>query len=144
MRQLRNSRGADGSLFFFFKRTVRLSLAVIFLTAAVFQIFASDSFGGNSQDTVIVSGKKGPVSGKAGAGFKSQAYSHNQDMAFVSLMGNRPRGDFSGYRKAVLYNAKGAVIQEIDISRSDSIYSLDRMIQENRTKGPLIVRMIRK
>lgn len=110
-------------------------------------ICANENSGADSRDTVTAPGssfgKSGSVSGKT-PGFKPQTYSHNQDMAFISLMGSRPRAGFSGYRKAVLYNAKGAVIQEIDISRSDSIYSLDKMIQEKRTKGPIIVKMIRK
>lgn len=123
------------------KIAVWLSFVVIFIMAAASEIFADRNFSANSRDTVAIGGRNRSASGKA---FKPQPYSHNQDMAFVSLMGSRPRGDFSGYRKAVLYNAKGAVIQEIDISRSDSIYNLDKMLQENRTKGPLIIRMIRK
>jgi len=117
---------------------------MIFLTAVFSDVFADRNFGADSQDSIAVPGKSHSASSGKTSGFKPQPYSHNQDMAFVSLMGSRPRGDFSGYRKAVLYNAKGAVIQEIDISRSDSIYSLDKMLQENRTKGPLIIRMIRK
>jgi hypothetical protein len=125
------------------KTIVWVSFVVIFFMAAASNICANENFGADSRDTVTIHGKNGSVAGKA-AGFKPQPYSHNQDMAFISLMGSRPRANFSGYRKAVLYNAKGAVIQEIDISRSDSIYSLDKMIQEKRTKGPIIVRMIRK
>jgi hypothetical protein len=125
------------------KAIIWLSFVMISVMVMASGIFANEKFGADSQDTIAVFGKNRSASNKA-SGFKPQPYSHNQDMAFVSLMGSRPRGDFSGYRKAVLYNAKGAVIQEIDISRSDSIYSLDKMIQENRTKGPLIIRMIRK
>ncbi|MFW6244543.1 MAG: hypothetical protein ACOC36_01520 [Fibrobacterota bacterium] len=75
--------------------------------------------------------------------FKPQPYSPNRDMAFVSVMGSRPRESFRGYQKAILYNAKGRVIKEVDISRSDSIYCLDRMIQENRNKGPLFIKIFR-
>ncbi|MCL2689982.1 MAG: hypothetical protein FWE57_09090 [Chitinispirillia bacterium] len=122
---------------------VWLSFMMIFVMAAASDVFADRAFGADSQgqDSIAVLGGKNRGASSKTSGFKPQPYSHNQDIAFVSLMGSRPRGDFSGYRKAVLYNAKGAVIQEIDISRSDSIYSLDRMIQENRTKGPLIIRM---
>ena len=124
------------------KTIIWLSLGMIFAAAVFSDVFADRNFDAdNSLDSISVSGDKNrSVSGKT-SNFKPQPYSHNQDMAFVSLMGSRPRGDFSSYRKAVLYNAKGAVIQEIDISRSDSIYNLDKMLQENRTKGPLIVRM---
>jgi len=117
---------------------------MIFVTALFSNVFADRNFGADSQDSIVVLGDKNRLASGKTANFKSQPYSHNQDMAFVSLMGSRPNADLSGYRKAVLYNAKGAVIQQIDISRSDSIYSLDKMIQENRTKGPLIIKMIRK
>ncbi len=75
--------------------------------------------------------------------FKPQPYSPSRDMAFISVMGSRPKSSsLKGYQKAVLYNARGAVIQEVDISR-DSVYSLDKMIQENRNRGPLFIRMVR-
>lgn len=99
-----------------------------------------------AQDPVpedTLSGQKELAQSPPKAVFKPQPYSPSRDMAFVSVMGSRPRGNFKGYQKAVLYNAKGKVIKEVDISRSDSVYCLDRMIQENRNKGPLFIKMFR-
>lgn len=74
----------------------------------------------------------------------AKPYTPNRDIAFVSVWGSRPNiKKLQGFQRAVLYNAQGAVLQEIDISRSDSIYSLDRMLQENKTKGPLFVKMVK-
>ncbi len=84
--------------------------------------------------------KKAPAQKVA---FKPQPYSSNRDMAFVSIWGSRPDvKKLQGFQKAVLFNARGEVVTKIDM-RSDSIYSLDKMIQENKTKGPLVVKMYR-
>ncbi|MDG5815574.1 hypothetical protein QA601_10815 [Chitinispirillales bacterium ANBcel5] len=75
--------------------------------------------------------------------FEEKPYSPSRDMAFVSVRGQTPNIPMNGFRRAVLYNAKGAKISEMDISRSDSVVSLDKMIRENSNRGPLIIQMIR-
>jgi hypothetical protein len=73
--------------------------------------------------------------------FKPQPYSRNLDMAFVSVWGSRPDSKkLQGFQRAVLFTAKGEMVKQVDM-RNDSIYSLDRMIQENKNKGPLIIKM---
>lgn len=68
----------------------------------------------------------------------------NNDIAFLSVMGSRPSARrLRGFQYAVLYNARGEVVRKIEMG-SDSIYSLDKMIQENRVRGPLVVRMYRR
>ena len=72
----------------------------------------------------------------------NNSYSLSKDIAFISVMGSRPDvGALQGFQRAVLYNAQGAKVREITFSKTDSIYSLDKMLQENRGKGPLIIRM---
>jgi len=78
---------------------------------------------------------------------KSESTAHisaiQNDIAFISVMGSRPHAErLKGFQYAVLYNARGEVVRKIEMS-SDSIYSLDKMIQENRSRGPLVVRMYR-
>ena len=81
---------------------------------------------------------------KNGASLRSEAYSIKNDIAFVSVMGSRPDAEkLQGFQRAVLFNARGEVVQKVDIGR-DSIYSLDKMIQRNKTRGPLFIRMYRK
>jgi len=68
----------------------------------------------------------------------------DKDIAFFSVMGSRPDAKtLRGFQKAVLYNAQGAKVKEITFNKSDSIYSLDKMLQENSTRGPLFIRMYR-
>ena len=118
-----------------------LSVFCLVLFLAVVSSVTAEEPRAADQDTLFHSPQAStPVNLSA---FKPQPYSPKRDMAFVSVMGSRPKGDLKGYQKAVLYNAKGAIIQEVDISRSDSVYSLDKMINENRTRGPLFIRMIR-
>lgn len=75
---------------------------------------------------------------------KTQSYSLKKDIAFISVMGSRPDDkSLKGFQRAVLFNARGAKVKEIAFSKSDSIYSLDRMLQENISKGPLIIRLYR-
>lgn len=75
---------------------------------------------------------------------KVSTFTIKNDMAFVSVMGSRPNsGSLKGFQKAVLYNAQGAKVKEITFTKSDSIYSLDRMLQENKNKGPLFIKMYR-
>ena len=75
---------------------------------------------------------------------KTQGFSLKKDIAFVSVMGSRPDvQSLKGFQRAVLFTAQGAKVKEITFSKSDSIYSLDRMLQENSNKGPLIIRMYR-
>ena len=63
---------------------------------------------------------------------------------FVSVWGSRPAAEkLKGFEHAVLYNARGEVVRKIIIGR-DSVYSLDRMIQENKSRGPLFIRMYRR
>ncbi|KMQ51333.1 hypothetical protein CHISP_1816 [Chitinispirillum alkaliphilum] len=81
---------------------------------------------------------------ETGHHFAEKPYSPQRDIAFVSTMGRTP--DFSemkGFQKAVLYNAQGALIQEVDITRENSIHSLDEMIKRNSRRGPVIIRMVR-
>jgi hypothetical protein len=78
----------------------------------------------------------------------SPTYKNNSscanDIAFVSVWGSRPNAEYlRGFQHAVLYNARGEVVHKIDIGK-DSIYSLDKMIQQNRTRGPLFIRMYRR
>ncbi|MDR0306937.1 MAG: hypothetical protein LBI42_08900 [Chitinispirillales bacterium] len=137
---IRHPRESGDPLSFSLKTTItKLCFVLLFLSSINFTVHAAKNDNTSVGDTITGLTKKA----KSPA-CKPQTYSPSQDMAFVSVMGSRPNADFSGYRKAVLYNAKGALIQEIDISRSDSIYNLDKMIQENRTKGPLFIKMIRK
>jgi hypothetical protein len=77
------------------------------------------------------------------SGITALKYTPKQDMAFISIYGSRPDAKaLQGFQRAVLYNAQGVVIKKVDI-RSDSVYSLDKMIQENKSKGPLFIRMYR-
>jgi len=74
----------------------------------------------------------------------SKVYSIQNDIAFVSVWGSRPAAEsLKGFQFAVLYNARGEVVRKIEMGK-DSIYSLDKMIQENRSRGPLMVRMYRR
>jgi hypothetical protein len=67
-----------------------------------------------------------------------------KDIAFTSVMGSRPDAkSLRGFQKAILYNAQGAKVKEITFNKNDSIYSLDKMLQENSTKGPLFIKMLR-
>jgi len=69
--------------------------------------------------------------------FRSENYSLNRDIAFVSVWGSRPdEKKLQGFKHAILYNARGEVVQKIDIGR-DSVYSLDKMIQENNRAAPV-------
>lgn len=62
----------------------------------------------------------------------------------MSVWGSKPdTKKLQGFQRAVLFNARGEVIKKVDI-RADSIYSLDKMIQENKGKGPLFIKMYRK
>ena len=75
---------------------------------------------------------------------RKECFSINDDIAFVSVWGNRPETKhLQGFQRAVLFNARGEVVKRLDLGR-DSIYSLDKMIRENRTRGPLFIRMYRK
>ena len=76
--------------------------------------------------------------------FQAGTYSCNRDIAFVSVWGSRPAiKKLHNFQRAILYNARGEVVEKIDIGR-DSIYSLDKMIQENKARGPLFIRMYRR
>lgn len=71
------------------------------------------------------------------------AFAINKDMAFISIYGSRPDAkQLQGFQRAVLFNARGEIVQKLDM-KNDSIYSLDKMIQENKSKGPLIIKMYR-
>jgi|GEM_PF-2147352 len=91
------------------------------------------------------------ISSGLSVGIKRGALSKNpdnnsfkKDIAFFSVMGSRPDVEsLRGFQKAVLYNAQGAKVKEITFNKSDSIYSLDKMLQENSTRGPLFIRMYR-
>jgi len=75
---------------------------------------------------------------------RAETGSIKNDIAFVSVWGSRPDAKkLQGFQHAVLFNARGEVVSKVDIGR-DSIYSLDKMIQENKTCGPLFIRMYRK
>lgn len=68
----------------------------------------------------------------------------SRDIAFTSVMGSRPDvKSLRGFQKAILYNARGAKVKEITFNKNDSIYSLDKMLQENSTSGPLFIKMLR-
>ncbi len=76
--------------------------------------------------------------------FQPGTYSLKEDIAFVSVWGSRPDAkQLQGFERAILYNARGEVVRKIDDMR-DSVYSLDKMIQENKSRGPLFIRMYRK
>jgi hypothetical protein len=88
--------------------------------------------------------QKKNLSPKKQTSLRTESYSIKNDIAFVSVWGSRPEAkELQGFQRAVLYNARGEVVQKIDMGR-DSIYSLDKMIQENKTRGPLFIRMYRK
>ncbi len=107
------------------------------LVAFLMNLSGALNASGTENDNSI---KKAPL--QKGA-FKPQPYSSNRDMAFISIWGSRPDAKkLQGFQRAVLFNARGEVVTKIDM-RSDSIYSLDKMIQENKTKGPLVVKMYR-
>ncbi|HEX3019468.1 MAG TPA: hypothetical protein VHP36_04170 [Chitinispirillaceae bacterium] len=109
-----------------------LLFAAFLNLACAFSAFCSDS---NGMDI-----KKAPL---AKGAFRPQPYSSNRDMAFVSVFGSRPDAKkLQGFQRAVLFNARGELVTRVDM-RNDSIYSLDRMIQENKSKGPLVVKMYR-
>ena len=75
---------------------------------------------------------------------RHKEFTLKDDMAFISVWGHRPDArQLQGFQRAVLYNARGEVVQRLDLGR-DSIYSLDRMIHDHRTKGPLFIRMYRR
>lgn len=110
---------------------------LLILTSFLNLAFAFSAFCSESDNKPI---KKAPV--EKGA-FKPQPYSSNRDMAFISVWGSRPDAKkLQGFQRAVLFNARGEVVTRVDM-RSDSIYSLDKMIQENKSKGPLVVKMYR-
>lgn len=88
--------------------------------------------------------KVNPSKSSLHAKLQQERFSIKDDIAFVSVWGNRPDAKkLQGFQRAVLYNARGEVVKRLDLGK-DSIYSLDRMIQANRTKGPLFVRMYRR
>jgi hypothetical protein len=77
-------------------------------------------------------------------GVPTENFSLKNDIAFVSVWGSRPETNrLQGFERAVLYNARGEVVQKLNFGR-DSIYSLDKMIKENQSRGPLVIRMYRK
>lgn len=74
---------------------------------------------------------------------KAQPYSANRDIAFVSVMGSRPDSKrLQGFQWAILFNAQGRIVQKVNM-KNDSIYSLDKMIQKNKTRGPLLIKMLK-
>ena len=80
---------------------------------------------------------------KAKTSFRTEAFAPAGDIAFISVWGSRPDAKkLKGFERAVLYNARGELVKRIDIGR-DSVYSLDKMIQENKARGPLFIRMYR-
>jgi len=75
---------------------------------------------------------------------KVSGQSITRDIAFTSVMGSRPDAkSLRGFQKAILYNARGAKVKEITFNKNDSIYSLDKMLQENSSNGPLFIKMLR-
>jgi len=75
---------------------------------------------------------------------KVSSQSLTKDIAFTSVMGSRPDvKSLRGFQKAILYNARGAKVKEITFNKNDSIYSLDKMLQQNSTSGPLFIKMLR-
>lgn len=94
--------------------------------------------------TIYGAEKKEPTKFPAQKTAQVKTNSIQNDIAFVSVWGSRPEAKkLQGFQRAVLFNARGEIVKKVDIGR-DSIYSLDRMIQENRTRGPLFIRMYRK
>ena len=107
----------------------------VFLAAPLFIFFAAYAADNDARQ------KSNP---KYKHSLKTQTYSIQNDIAFVSVWGSRPDAKkLQGFQRAVLFNARGEVVEKVDVSR-DSIFSLDRMIQENRSRGPLFIRMYRK
>jgi len=110
-------------------RTVALVCGILLIAGAT--LFASEK-------------KDGAVSPSRLHDTRQERFSIRDDIAFVSVFGNRPSAKhLQGFQRAVLYNARGEVVKRLELGR-DSIYSLDRMIQENKTRGPLFIRMYRK
>lgn len=103
-------------------------LMIIFLSVQYAPVFAAGSSSGSSVAALS----------------KNKNNSCKNDIAFFSVMGSRPDARaLHGFQRAVLYNAQGAKVKEITFSSRDSIYSLDKMLQENSTRGPLFIRMYR-
>lgn len=110
-------------------RIVPVVCGILFITGAT--LFASEK-------------RDGSVSSPLLHDVQQKRFSIRDDIAFVSVFGNRPSAHhLQGFQRAVLFNARGEVVKRLDLGR-DSIYSLDRMIQENKTRGPLFIRMYRK
>ena len=108
----------------------RLCLTALVQACIVFSVFGSEAKS-EKQET------------EKSSAFHPEPYSANRDIAFISVMGSRPdTKKLQGFQRAILFNARGEVVQKVDIS-NDSIVSLDRMIQENKSRGPLFIRMYR-
>ena len=110
--------------------------SLLLVVSCVPLLFAFSLFASDKSATPSVS----PLHSKS----QRENFTLKDDMAFISVWGNRPDAkELQGFQRAVLFNARGEVVKRLDLGR-DSIYSLDRMIQENRTKGPLFIRMYRR
>jgi hypothetical protein len=111
-------------------KTLKMYCALFLMSAVFFAVYADDNSKIIDKNNKIIN--------------KTQSYNLNRDIAFVSVMGSRPDSkQLHGFQKAVLYNALGAKVKEITLSQRDSIFSLDKMIQENKGKGPLFIKMYR-
>ncbi|NLW32731.1 MAG: hypothetical protein GXY77_14890 [Fibrobacter sp.] len=110
-------------------KTIHFFLLISFIPLLMFSTaFASDNNKRNINKNTVL---------------KAQPYSVNRDIAFISIMGSRPSSrQLQGFQWAVLYNAQGRMVQKVNM-KNDSIYSLDKMIQENKTKGPLLIKMFK-
>lgn len=115
------------------KRVIKTLLAICApLVFLVPPTFAATGSPGISRENRIAS----PAS-------TSPVYSLKQDIAFVSVWGSRPDAQkLKGFQRAVLFNARGEIVSKVAMGK-DSVYSLDRMIQSNRARGPLYIRMYR-
>jgi hypothetical protein len=117
-------------------------LIVVLLLAAY--AFAADGSGmANSAKSPSLTKQSAYNASPSGAAFHAVPYSPQQDMAIVSVLGSKTSRSLKGCQRAVLYNAQGAILKEVDISRSDSLYVLDKIIQANRIRGPLFIKLIR-
>ncbi len=108
-------------------------LLISFVSAMFFSLHGADMSAVRESDRAV----------PKNSATKIATYTLKNDIAFVSVWGSRPESKkLQGFQHAVLFNARGEVMKKIDIGR-DSIYSLDKMIQENKTRGPLFIRMYR-
>ena len=114
---------------------MKKSIGWMFIAVLVQLVFSLPAYGSEPSEQNKSNSEKST--------FHPRAYSRTNDIAFISIWGSHPdMSKFKGFQRAVLYNAMGKIVKKVDMG-SDSIFSLDKMIEENRIKGPLFIKMFR-